>query len=72
MNDYLSPVGKLKTWLVYGTLQGLVDFQRDYGLDCRGCEYGLQGESSIYCRWNDEEVMDYRIAEECEGHRHRA
>lgn len=69
-NDYLSPVGKLKTWLVYGTMQGLIDFQRDFGLDCRGCRHALQGETSMWCSYFSEEIHDYRIAEECEAHVH--
>lgn len=66
--DFLSPAGKLRSWLVYSNLSGLIDFQRDFGLDCRGCTHALQGESSIFCRYFDEEVHDYRLAETCEAH----
>ena len=72
--DYLSPVGKPRTGLVYGTMRGVVDFQRDYGLECSGCKNALLGddESTMWCRYYGEEIHDYRIAEGCEGHDGRA
>lgn len=66
--DFLSPAGKLKSWLVYGNLAGLIGFQRDFGLDCHGCKHAMKGESSIFCMYFNEEVHDYRIAEDCEAY----